>query len=174
MKRFAILSGGALSAAICASLALAGQQGAPTSVSLSVSPGGASCTYNEVTTPKLKCRNLRGERIKSGTTITLVAKANAPMPAGWKLYIQRQGPLADNNAAHAVAIQRKGSYPTPHLCGPTRLATCTTKTTRKVASTSPTDPVDLLRAVVQKNDGTSFEAYIAIRWCGTSTPGCVG
>src|SRR2546425_2659644 len=104
MKRFAILSGGALSAAICASLALAGQQGAPASVSLSVSPGGASCTYSETTTPKRKCVHLVGERIKSGTKITLVAKANAPMPAGWKLYIQRHGPFASNNAAHAVAI----------------------------------------------------------------------
>jgi hypothetical protein len=144
--------------------ATSGVARAPTAVSLSVSPGGASCTYSETATPKLKCANLRGERIKSGTTITLVAKANAPLPAGWQLYLQKE-PLASNNSHPPSA----SSYPAPHLCGPTKSASCTATTRRKVSSTS----FNLFRAVVQKDDGTSFEADIHIRWCDTSTPGCV-
>ena len=148
--------------------ATSGVAKAPTAVSLSVSPGGASCTYSETATPKVKCVNLRGERIKSGTRITLIAKANAVMPAGWKLYIQKEGPFARNSDIRPSA-GRKASYPAPHHCGPTKTATCTAKTTRKVSVTS----FDLFRAVVQKDDGTSFEADLAIRWCDTSTPGCI-
>jgi hypothetical protein len=108
-------------------------------------------------------------RIKSGTTITLLAKANAPMPAGWKLYIQKEGPFARNSDVRPQA-RRKDSYPAPHLCGPTKTASCSVKTTRKVSLTS----FDLFRAVVQNTDSTSFEADIAIRWCDSSTAGCVG
>jgi hypothetical protein len=103
-------------------------------------------------------------RIKSGTTITLVARANAPMPAGWKLYIQKQR-SPDNN--HRPP--RQDTYPAPHFCGPTTSVSCAAKATRKVSVTS----FDLFRAVVQKEDGTSFEADINIRWCDTSTSGCV-
>jgi hypothetical protein len=164
MKRFAISAVVAAVAVGSTGLALAGGAGSPTSVSLSVSPGGAACTYSETATPKVTCTNLRGARIKSGTTITLVAKANAPLPAGWQLYIQKE-PLASNNA-HPPS---KGSYPAPHLCGPTKAMSCTANTTRKVSSTS----FNLFRAVVQTHDKTSFEADIHIRWCDAPTPGCV-
>jgi hypothetical protein len=159
----------ALAALLAAASATPGVVKAPTAVSLTISPGGATCSYNETATPKLKCLNLRGARIKSGTKITLVAKANSPMPASWKLYIQKEGPLPDNRAAHAAASHHKDSYPAPHLCGPTKAASCTAKTTRNVSVTS----FDLFRAVVQKDDGTSFEADLTIRWCDKSTPGCV-
>ncbi len=156
-----------LAALLAAASATSGVARAPTAVSLSVSPGGAACSYSKTATPQVKCVNLRGVRIKSGTKITLVAKANAPMPAGWKLYIQKEGPLATNNDTKRAG--RKDSYPAPHLCGPTKSASCTAKATRTVSLTS----FDLFRAVVQKDDGTSFEADLAIRWCDKSTPGCV-
>jgi hypothetical protein len=158
-----------LAATLWAGAAGSGVRSAPTSISLSASPGGASCTYSETATPKLKCVNLRGLRIKSGTTITLVAKANAPMPAGWQLYIQKEGPFARNSDVRPQAT-RKDSYPAPHLCGPTKSASCTVDTTRKVSLTS----FNLFRAVVQKDAGASLEADLAIRWCDSSTPGCVG
>ena len=88
------------------------------------------------------------------------------MPAGWKLYIQKQRSAGNNPNSRPP---RQNSYPAPHLCGPTTSASCTAKTTRKVSVTS----FDLFRAVVQKDDGTSFEADIAIRWCDTSTTGCI-
>ena len=154
----------ALTALLAAASATSGVARAPTAVSLSVSPGGGACTYSETATPKVKCANLRGVRIKSGTKITLVAKANAPMPAGWKLYIQKQR-SPDNN--HRPP--RQDTYPAPHFCGPTTSASCAAKATRKVSVTS----FDLFRAVVQRNDGTSFEVDVAIRWCDKSTPGCV-
>jgi len=144
--------------------AVSGVARAPSAVTLSVTPGGASCTFSETATPKVKCINLLGERIKSGTTVTLVARANAVMPPGWKLYIQKE-PLGSRRE-HPP---NRASYPAPHLCGPTKSATCTVKTTRKVSVTSFT----FFRAVVQKADGTSFEADIDIRWCDTTTPGCV-
>jgi hypothetical protein len=167
-QRTAIVGALAASTALLAvAAATSGVARGPTAVSLSVSPGGASCAYSETATPKVTCANLRGVRIKSGTKITLVAKANAPMPADWKLYIQKEGPLATNNDTKRAG--RKGSYPAPHLCGPTKSASCTAEATRTVSLTS----FDLFRAVVQKNDGTSFEADLAIRWCDKSTPGCV-
>ena len=167
MKRFTTLPIAGAVAAICAGFAFAAGTPAPTSVSLSVSPGGASCTYSETATPKVKCVNLKGERIRSGTRITLVAKANAPLPAGWQLYIQKEGPFARNNDTKAAG--HKDSYPAPHLCVSKTSASCTAKTTRKVSATS----FDLFRAVVQKDDGTNFEVDIAIRWCDSATYGCV-
>jgi hypothetical protein len=167
MKRFAVLAVVAAAAAVVAGFAVAGGAGAPTSVSLAVSPGHASCSYSESATPKVKCVNLSGVRIKSGTKITLVAKANRPLPAGWTLSIQREGPFATNNDTKRAG--RKDSYSAPHLCGPASSASCTAKTTRKVSSTS----FDLFRAVVKKADGTSFEADLAIRWCDAATSGCV-
>jgi hypothetical protein len=164
MKWFGITLVVAASAVISAGLALAAAARAPTSVSLSVSPGGAKCIYTETGTPKIKCANLSAMRIKSRTKITLVARANAPMPAGWKLYIQKQR-SPDNN--HRPP--RHDTYPAPHFCGPTASASCTATATRKVSVTS----FDLFRAVVQKDDGTSFEADINIRWCDSSTTGCV-
>jgi hypothetical protein len=164
MKRFAALALASAVPAIAAGFAVAAGAGGPTSVSLAVSPGGASCTYTETGSPKLKCSNLKGERIQSGTKITLVAKTNAALPAVWQLYIQKE-PLASNNA-HPPS---KPSYPAPHLCGPTKAPSCTVTTTRSVSATS----FNLFRAVVQKDDGTSFEADIHIRWCDKSTPGCV-
>lgn len=167
MKRFAVLAGTAAAAAIVAGLADAGSAVAPTSVSLTIAPSGASCTYTEAATPKVRCANLKAERIKSGAPITLVAKANAALPAGWQLYIQKEGPFARNSDTKAAG--RQDSYPAPHLCGPTKSSSCTAKTSRKVSVTS----FDLFRAVVQRNDGTSFEVDVAIRWCDKSTPGCV-
>jgi hypothetical protein len=167
-KRRRFLAAGplaALAATVWVASAGSGVGSEPTSVSLSVSPGGAQCTYSETATPKLKCVNLRSLRIKSGTTITLVAKANAAMPQGWKLYIQKEGPFA-----RRFPYPHKASYPAPHLCGPTKSATCTAKTTRKMSITR----FDLFRAVVQKSDGTSLEVDLDIRWCDASTPGCVG
>jgi hypothetical protein len=166
MNRYAALPVAAAAAATLAGLAFAGNAAGPTSVSLSISPGGASCTYGETATPKVKCVNLKAERIESGTPITLVARANAALPAGWRLYIQKEGPFARNSDTKAA--RRRDSYPAPHLCG-TTASSCTARTTRKVSGTS----FDLFRAVVQKNDGSSFEADIAIRWCDKSTLGCV-
>jgi len=157
----------ALLAGTAAAAAASGRASEPGSVSLTVSPGGAQCTYSNVTTPKLKCVHLTGARITSGTKITLVAKANAAMPAGLSLYVQKEGPFVDNRAAHKAG--RQDSYPAPHLCGPTRAASCTAATTRKVSVTN----FDVFLAVVQKADGTSFEADLAIRWCDSSTRGCV-
>jgi hypothetical protein len=157
----------ALAATLWVASAGSGVASEPTSVSLSISPGGAGCTYSETATPKVKCVHLGGVRIKSGTRITLVAKANAPMPAGWKLYIQKEGPFATNNDTKRAG--RKNSYPAPHVCGPTKAASCTAKTTRRVSMTS----FELFRAVVQKTDGTSFEADLAVRWCDASTSGCI-
>jgi hypothetical protein len=166
MNRYAALPVAAAAAATLAGLAFAGNAAGPTSVSLSISPGGASCTYGETATPKVKCVNLKAERIESGTPITLVARANAALPAGWRLYIQKEGPFARNSDTKAA--RQRDSYPAPHLCG-TTASSCTARTTRKVSGTS----FDLFRAVVQKNDGSSFEADIAIRWCDKSTPRCV-
>jgi hypothetical protein len=166
MNRYAALPVAAAAAATLAGLAFAGNAAGPTSVSLSISPGGASCTYSETATSKVKCVNLKAGRIKSGTPITLVARANAALPAGWRLYIQKEGPFARNSDTKAA--RKRDSYPAPHLCGPTTASSCTARTTRKVSVTS----FDLFRAVVQKNDGSSFEADIAIRWCDKSTPGC--
>jgi hypothetical protein len=166
MNRYAALPVAAAAAATLAGLAFAGNAAGPTSVSLSISPGGASCTYGETATPKVKCVNLKAERIESGTPITLVARANAALPAGWRLYIQKEGPFARNSDTKAA--RRRDSYPAPHLCG-TTASSCTARTTRKVSGAS----FDLFRAVVQKNDGSSFEADIAIRWCDKSTPRCV-
>jgi len=167
MNRYAALPVAAAAAATLAGLAFAGNAAGPTSVSLSISPGGASCTYSETATPTVKCVNLKAERIKSGTPITLVARANAALPAGWRLYIQKEGPFARNSDTKAA--RKRDSYPAPHLCRPTTASSCTARTTRKVPVTS----FDLFRAVVQKNDGSSFEADIAIRWCDKSTPRCV-
>jgi hypothetical protein len=147
-----------------AALAQAGSGAAPTSVSLTVAPGGASCTYRVTAVPHVTCVKLSGMRIKSGETVTIVAKASGPMPAGWQLYIQRQR-SPDNNDRPP----RQDSYPAPHLCGPTTTAACAAKATRTVSVTS----FDLFRAVVQRGDGTSFEADINIRWCDKATRGCV-
>ena len=167
MNRYAALPVAAAAAATLAGLAFAGNAAGPTSVSLSISPGGASCTYSETATSKVKCVNLKAERIKSGTPITLVVRANAALPAGWRLYIQKEGPFARNSDMKDA--RKRDSYPAPHLCGPTKSSSCTAKTSRKVSVTS----FDLFRAVVQRNDGTSFEVDVAIRWCDKSTPGCV-
>ncbi len=56
MKRFAALAIVATAAAVVAGFALAGGAGGPTSVSISVSPGGSSCTYRETATPKVSSR----------------------------------------------------------------------------------------------------------------------
>ena len=149
MKLFAVLTGLGAAVAVYAALALAGAAAVPTSVSLTISPGGASCTYTETATPKVKCVNLVGARIKSGTRITLVAKANAPMPAGWQLYIQKEGPFARNSDTNAAG--NKDSYPAPHLCGPTTSATCTAKTTRKVSVTRDRKSTRLNSSHIQKS-----------------------
>jgi hypothetical protein len=170
MKRFAVLAVAAAAASISAGFALAGSAGAPTSVSLSVSPGGASCTFRENGRPKVTCANLKNERIKSGTRITLTAKANAPVPAGWKLFIYREYVGPDRNAFHAQGGDGpRTSFPGKPLCSTSSAPGCTKVLSRTVIATT----FDLYRAVVQKADGTNFEAQMYIRWCDKSTPGCV-
>jgi hypothetical protein len=156
-----------IGALVVAASATSGVASKPTAVSLTVSPGGASCTYSEVTSPRVKCASLKNARINSGTKIKLVARVNGALPAGWKLYIQKEGPFATNSDTKAAG--RKNSYPAPHLCGPTRSSLCIATATRKVAVTS----FDLFRAVVQKDVGASIEADVAIRWCDKATPGCI-
>jgi hypothetical protein len=163
MKRLATISLAGAALASTVALAHAGSAAEPTAVSLTIAAGGASCTYRETSVPHVTCMQLRGMRIKSGETITLVAKANAPMPAGWQLYIQKQRSPSNNNRP-----PRQDTYPAPHLCGPTTSAACTAKATRTVTVTR----FDIFRAVVQEDDGTSFEADINIRWCDKTTSGC--
>ena len=170
MQRFAILSIVGAAAAICAGFALAAGTAAPTSVSVSLSPGGATCTYSETATPKVTCVKLVNQRIKSGTKVTIVAKANGALPAGWKLFIVHQYVGPDRNDF----IKKGGAkplttYPSP-ICSSSSAPTCSHRVSRTVLATT----FDLYRAVVLKNDGTNFEAQMYIRWCDKSTPGCVG
>ena len=160
-----------VTATLWVSVAGSGVAGEPTSVSLSLSPGGASCTYSETAKPKVTCANLVNQRIKSGTKVTLVAKTNAALPAGWKLFIAHQyvGPNR-NDFVHRGGAKPRTTFPLPYLCSTTSGATCTKIVSRRVIATT----FDLYRAVVQKADGTNFEAQMYIRWCDTSTPGCVG
>ena len=58
-----------VTATLWVSVAGSGVAGEPTSVSLSLSPGGASCTYSETAKPKVTCANLVNQRIKSGTKV---------------------------------------------------------------------------------------------------------
>jgi hypothetical protein len=151
--------------------AASGGAGGPTAVTISLSPGGASCTYNDTATPKTRCANLKNQRIKSGTKVTLTAKANAPLPAGWKLFIFHQYVGVDRNAFVRTggAAHRDSFPPGPHLCDTSGGTTCTAHVSRRVKVTA----FDLYRAVVQKDDGTNFEAQMYIRWCDAATVGCV-
>jgi hypothetical protein len=170
MKRFAVLAVVAAAATILAGLAVAGGAAGPTSVSISVSPGGATCAYSETATPKVTCAKLVNQRIKSGTGVTLVAKTNAALPAGWKLFIAHQyvGPNRNDFVKRGGAKART-AFPLPYLCTTTTAADCSKHVSRNVIATT----FDLYRAVVQKPDGTNFEAQMYIRWCDKSTPGCV-
>jgi len=170
MKRLAVLAVVAAAATILAGLALAGGTGGPTSVSISLTPGGASCAYSETATPKVTCAKLVNQRIKSGTGVTLVAKTNAALPAGWKLFIAHQYVGANrNDFVKRGGAKARTAFPLPYLCSTTSAVSCTKQVSRQVVATT----FDLYRAVVQKPDGTNFEAQMYIRWCDKTTQGCV-
>jgi hypothetical protein len=150
--------------------ASSGVAATPTAVTISLAPGGASCTYNENTTPKTKCANLKNQRIKSGTRVTLTAKTNAPLPSGWKLFIYHQYVGQNRNEfVHAGGAAHRDSFRPPYLCSASSGTTCTKTVTHVVKVTA----FDLYRAVVQKADGTNFEAQMYIRWCDAATVGCI-
>jgi hypothetical protein len=164
----AVIAGlGSLLAVASASSGVAAE---PTAVTISVAPGGASCTYNENATPKTKCTNLKNQRIKSGTRVTLTARANAALPAGWKLFIYHQYVGQNrNDFVHAGGAAHRDSFRPPFLCSTSTGTTCTKTVTHVVKVTA----FDFYRAVVQKADGTNFEAQMYIRWCDAATVGCV-
>ena len=160
----------AIGALLAVASATSGVARAPSAVTLSVAPGGASCTSSETATPNVKCVNLKNQRIKSGTRVTLTAKTNAALPAGWKLFIYHQyvGPNR-NDFVHAGGAAHRDSFRPPYLCSTSSGTTCVKAVTRVVKVTA----FDLYRAVVQKADGTNFEAQMYIRWCDAATVGCI-
>jgi hypothetical protein len=170
-RRFSIVAALAgLAGLLAVASASSGVAAAPTAVTISLAPGGASCTYNENTTPKTKCAKLVNQRIKSGTRVTITAKANAPLPAGWKLLVYHQYVGTNRNEfVKAGGAAHRDSFRPPYACSTSKGTTCT-KVYRHVVKVTA---FDLFRAVVQKDDGTNFEAQMYIRWCDAATVGCI-
>ena len=167
-----LISGAAagLAALLAAASAMSHTAKAPTAVTISLAPGGATCSYNESATPKTTCANLKNQRIRSGTKVTVTAKVNAALPAGWKLFIYHQYVGQNrNDFIRAGGAAHRASYRPPYLCSTSSGTTCSKVVTHIVKVTA----FDLYRAVVQKDDGTNFEAQMYVRWCDTSTAGCI-
>jgi hypothetical protein len=166
------ISGGiaVLAGLLAAASAMSHPAKAPTAVTISLAPGGATCTYNERATPKTSCAKLKNQRIKSGTRVTVTGKANAALPAGWKLFIYHQYVGQNrNDFIRAGGAAHRASFRPPYLCSTSSGTTCSKVVTHIVKVTA----FDLYRAIVQKDDGTNFEAQMYVRWCDTSTVGCI-